>query len=149
MCVLVSLTLNGCDKTPYHYGKGKFTLLNNLLSGTIQVWLMYQMREVSNMQNMLEAANPFCIAMFSFCSSLSRVNIKNNLSIYLSHGLWLDKQHLQCTLDRHAPIKRKKVKIFKHLEWITDTILDARKQRDYWFRKNFNQYKNVETCINP
>ena len=43
-------TLNGCDKTSYHYGKGKFTLLNNLLPGTIQVWLMYQMREVSNIQ---------------------------------------------------------------------------------------------------
>ena len=31
---LVYLLVNGCDKTPYHYGKGKFPLLNNLMSGT-------------------------------------------------------------------------------------------------------------------
>ena len=24
-------TLSGCDTTPYHYGNGKFTLLNNFL----------------------------------------------------------------------------------------------------------------------
>ena len=32
---------------------------------------------------------------------------------------------LKCTLDRHAPIKRKKVKLSKQPEWITDTILNA------------------------
>ena len=33
---------------------------------------------------------------------------------------------LNCTLDNHAPIKRKKEKISKKPEWITDTILETK-----------------------
>ena len=55
---------------------------------------------------------------------------------------------LKCTLDKHAPIKRKKVKLSKQPEWITDTILDAKIQRDYWFRKDFNQYRKCRNLYN-
>ena len=55
---------------------------------------------------------------------------------------------LKCTLDKHAPIKRKKVNLSKQPEWITDTILDARKQRDYWFKKDFNQYRKCRNIYN-
>ena len=58
---------------------------------------------------------------------------------------------LKCTLDKHALIKRKKVKLPKQPEWITNTILDAKKQREYWFRKKRTliNVENVETCIIP
>jgi len=55
---------------------------------------------------------------------------------------------LKCTLDKRAPIKRKKVKLSKQPEWITDTILDAKIQRDYWFRKDFNQYRKCRNLYN-
>jgi len=56
---------------------------------------------------------------------------------------------LKCTLHKHTPIKRKKVKLSKQPEWITDTILDAIKQCDYWFRKkDFNQYRKCRNLYN-
>ena len=55
---------------------------------------------------------------------------------------------LKCTLDKYAPIKRKKVKISKQPKWITDTILDAKKQRDYLFRNDFKQYRKWRNVYN-
>ena len=81
MCVLVIITLNGCDKTPYHHGKGKFTLLNNLMSGTYPGLANVLDEGSIKHAKMLEAAKPICIALFSFCSSLSSSHQKQPFHI--------------------------------------------------------------------
>ena len=69
-------------------------------------------------------------------SGISEVETLDDPNIGLAHLTSI----LNCTL--------KKVKLSKQPEQITDTILDAKKRRDYWFRKDFNQYRKCRNMYN-
>jgi len=56
-------------------------------------------------------------------SGILEVEALDNPNIALAHLTSI----LNCTRDKHAPINRKKVKLSKQPEWITDPILDAKK----------------------
>ena len=87
-----------------------------------------------------------CFKTFNEASFLSDLATEYE-SFYLSNSsvdedftLWYSI--VQRNLDKHAPIKTRRVKSKRLPDWFTSDILNARRTRDYYKRaKNWSQYK--------
>jgi len=57
-------TYCGCETTPYHYGKGRITELNNLFARNYPALVNVLGEGSIEHANILEAEKPFCIAQY-------------------------------------------------------------------------------------